>query len=46
MEVSEGREALRNAGLAIIAVGVVLAGLVYGRTFLVPLAISILVGPA
>jgi predicted PurR-regulated permease PerM len=43
MEVSEGREALRNAGLAIIAVGVVLAGLVYGRTFLVPLAISILV---
>jgi len=43
MEVSEGREPLRNAGLAIIAVGVVLAGLVYGRTFLVPLAISILV---
>jgi AI-2 transport protein TqsA len=43
MEVSEGREALRNAGLAIIAVGVVLAGLVYGRTFLVPLAVSILV---
>ena len=38
MEVSEGREALRNAGLAIIAVGVVLSGLVYGRTFLVPLA--------
>jgi predicted PurR-regulated permease PerM len=43
MEVSEGREGLRNAGLAIIAVGVVLAGLVYGRTFLIPLAISILV---
>lgn len=43
MEVSEGREGLRNAGLAIIAVGVVLAGLVYGRTFLVPLAISILI---
>ena len=43
MEVSDDREALRNAGLAVIAVGVVLAGLVYGRTFLVPLAISILV---
>ena len=43
MEVSEGREALRNAALAMIAVGVVLAGLVYGRTFLIPLAISILV---
>ena len=43
MEVSESGEALRNAGLAIIAVGVILAGLVYGRTFLVPLAISILV---
>ena len=44
MEVSDGgREALRNAGLAIIAVGVVLAGLFFGRTFLVPLAISILV---
>ena len=36
-------EGLRNAGLAVIAVGVVLAGLVYGRTFLLPLAISILV---
>jgi predicted PurR-regulated permease PerM len=34
---------LRNAGLAILAVGVVLAGLIYGRTFLLPLAISILV---
>jgi predicted PurR-regulated permease PerM len=43
MEVSEGREGLRNAGLAIIAVGVILAGLVYGRAFLIPLAISILV---
>jgi AI-2 transport protein TqsA len=35
-------EGLRSAGLAIIALGVVLTGLVYGRTFLVPLAISIL----
>ena len=35
-------EGLRSAGVAIIALGVVLAGLVYGRTFLVPLAISIL----
>jgi predicted PurR-regulated permease PerM len=33
---------LRNAGVAIIALGVVLASLVYGRTFLLPLAISIL----
>jgi len=40
---SRHNESLRNAGLAIIAVGVVLAGLVYGRTFLLPLAISILV---
>jgi hypothetical protein len=31
IEVSEGKEGLRNAGLAIIAVGVILAGLVYGR---------------
>jgi AI-2 transport protein TqsA len=36
-------ESLRSAGLAIIATGVVLAGLVYGRAFLLPLAISILV---
>jgi hypothetical protein len=35
-------EGLCSAGVAIIALGVVLAGLVYGRTFLVPLAISIL----
>ncbi len=35
-------EGLRSAGVAIIALGVVLAGLAYGRTFLVPLAISIL----
>lgn len=43
MDHSSDTEGLRNAGLAIIAVGVVVAGLVYGRTFLLPLAISILV---
>ncbi len=43
MDGSQQSEGLRNAGLAIIAVGVVLAGLIYGRTFLLPLAISILV---
>ena len=37
------RQGPRNAGLAIVAAGVVLVGLVYGRTFLLPLAISILV---
>lgn len=35
-------EGLRNAGLAVIALGVVVAGLVLGRAFLVPLAIAIL----
>jgi AI-2 transport protein TqsA len=34
-------EGLRNAGLAIIASGVVIAGLVYGRSLLVPLAMAI-----
>jgi AI-2 transport protein TqsA len=34
-------EGLRNAGLAIIAFGVIVAGLVYGRAFLVPLAIAV-----
>jgi AI-2 transport protein TqsA len=34
-------EGLRNAGLAIIAFGVVIAGLVYGRSFLIPLAMAI-----
>lgn len=43
MDHSRDTEGLRNAGLAIIAIGVVLAGLVYGRNFLLPLAISILV---
>jgi AI-2 transport protein TqsA len=35
-------EQLRNTALAVIAFGVVLAGLVYGRGFLIPLAIAIL----
>lgn len=39
----QAREALRSFGLAIIATGVAIAGLVYGRTFLIPLAISVLV---
>ena len=32
---------LRNVGLAVIAFGVVVAGLVLGRAFLIPLAIAI-----
>ncbi len=35
-------ERLRNAALAVIALGVILAGLIYGRGFLIPLAIAIL----
>jgi predicted PurR-regulated permease PerM len=34
-------EGLRNAGLAIIALGVAIAGLVYGRSILVPLAVAL-----
>jgi predicted PurR-regulated permease PerM len=34
-------DALRNAGIAVIALGVAVAGLVYGRPFLVPLAVAI-----
>lgn len=33
---------LRNAALAVIALGVILTGLIYGRSFLIPLAIAIL----
>jgi predicted PurR-regulated permease PerM len=39
---SDHTERLRNAALAVIALGVLLAGLVYGRSFLIPLAIAIL----
>ncbi len=35
-------ERLRNAALAVIALGVILTGLIYGRSFLIPLAIAIL----
>lgn len=41
MDEGKGVESLKNTGLAIIAVGVVVAGLVYGSTLLVPLAIAI-----
>jgi predicted PurR-regulated permease PerM len=41
MTAANNTEALRNAGLAVIVFGVVIAGLVYGRAFLVPLAIAI-----
>jgi predicted PurR-regulated permease PerM len=41
MDVAVGSEKLRNVGLAVIAFGVVVAGLVYGRSFLLPLAIAI-----
>jgi predicted PurR-regulated permease PerM len=39
----DSTEGLRNAGLAIIAFGVVVAGLVYGSSFLIPLAIAIFI---
>jgi AI-2 transport protein TqsA len=39
---SDHTERLRNAALAVIALGVLLAGLAYGRSFLIPLAIAIL----
>ncbi len=35
-------EKLRSVGISIIAVGVVIAGLVVGRSFLIPLAIAVL----
>jgi AI-2 transport protein TqsA len=39
---SDHTERLRNGALAVIALGVLLAGLAYGRSFLIPLAIAIL----
>jgi AI-2 transport protein TqsA len=42
MDQHDQSERLRNAALAIIALGVVLTGLIYGRGFLIPLAIAIL----
>lgn len=43
MTAAANSEALRNAGIAIIAFGVVVAGLVYGKSFLIPLAIAIFI---
>jgi len=37
-----GSEGLRSLGLAIIAIGVIVTGLVFGSSFLIPLAIAIL----
>jgi AI-2 transport protein TqsA len=42
MATNSDAETLRNMGLAIIAMAVVLAGLVYGSTFLIPLAFAVL----
>lgn len=41
MNVPGNVEGLRNLGLAVIALGVAVAGLTFGRTLLVPLAIAI-----
>ncbi len=41
MTAGSNTEALRSAGLAVIVLGVVIAGLVYGRSFLVPLVVAI-----
>jgi AI-2 transport protein TqsA len=42
MEVANDTERLRNIGLAVVALGVVVAGLVLGSSILIPLAIAIL----
>ena len=42
MRAADATERLRNLGLAVIAFGVVVAGLVVGRSLLIPLAIAIL----
>jgi hypothetical protein len=43
MLVTEGqREVIRSTALAVTAFGVVVAGLVIGRSFLLPLAVAIL----
>ena len=39
---SADSEKLRSIGISIIAVGVVITGLVLGRSFLIPLAIAVL----
>ena len=40
--VTSDTEKLRSIGISIIAIGVVIAGLVLGRSFLIPLAIAVL----
>jgi predicted PurR-regulated permease PerM len=40
MDAADKHDPLRNAALAVIAFGVVVAGLAYGRSFLVPLAVA------
>ena len=42
MSIASGSESLRSMGLAIIAIGVFITGLVMGSSFLIPLAIAIL----
>ena len=42
MRAADDTERLRNLGLAVIAFGVVVAGLVLGRSLLIPLAVAIL----
>lgn len=42
MNMNGGTETLRSAGLAVVATGVAITGLVLGSSFLIPLAISIL----
>src|SRR5262245_13645370 len=41
MGAAKNVEGLRNAGLAIIALGIAIAGLFYGRSILVPLAVAL-----
>ena len=42
MRAADAPEWLRNLGLAVVAFGVVVAGLVLGRSLLIPLAVAIL----
>lgn len=43
MSTDSRSQTLQNIGLAIIALGVAITGLIYGRSFLIPLAIAILI---
>ena len=42
MRAADDTERLRNLGLAVIVLGVVITGLVLGRPLLIPLAIAVL----